>query len=334
MAKSSYNVKDLYKDINTINGYFREDRVFGTATVLRSGGPIHNYCHYGNGPRKDNCRDYFQMASSGVIHLLKTLNDKHRLEYDKLAEYAIFWLGYKLAVKPTEKMTDLNKFYTSYIVNNKCYNDKLKGNDDLTYKVIIDKKKDFINIKEISKFNILFNILFILYNGIKNNKVDCAKYSNYPKIFANNFEELNKDSKNIEDSSYNKMLSTLSDDYIHLKNKYGNNTPCEFPSLPQLGTKKSYAQTSVKISGKGSGKDSGQISLESSVQHTALIPEVTSSSSSITSKLIPALSTFSVIPVFLGIAYKYSLFGVDKLFQRQYLRKKLKKVKKKLKLNI
>ncbi|SCL89167.1 Plasmodium variant antigen protein Cir/Yir/Bir, putative [Plasmodium chabaudi chabaudi] len=37
--------------------------------------------------------------------------------------------------------------------------------------------------------------------------------------------------------------------------------------------------------------------------------------SSILNTLISGLSIFSVIPAFLGIAYKYSLFGIDKLFQ-------------------
>ncbi|SCL84051.1 Plasmodium variant antigen protein Cir/Yir/Bir, putative, partial [Plasmodium chabaudi adami] len=66
-----------------------------------------------------------------------------------------------------------------------------------------------------------------------------------------------------------------------------------------------------------------------SAHTTALNPEATSSGSSIASKLIPALLIFA-IPLFLGIAYKYSLFGFDKRVQRQNLREKLKKIKKKM----
>ncbi|SCL84244.1 Plasmodium variant antigen protein Cir/Yir/Bir, putative, partial [Plasmodium chabaudi adami] len=66
-----------------------------------------------------------------------------------------------------------------------------------------------------------------------------------------------------------------------------------------------------------------------SAHTTALNPEATPSSSSIASKLIPALLIFA-IPLFLGIAYKYSLFGFDKRLQRQYIREKLKKIKKKM----
>ncbi|CAD2086703.1 CIR protein PIR protein [Plasmodium vinckei lentum] len=70
-------------------------------------------------------------------------------------------------------------------------------------------------------------------------------------------------------------------------------------------------------------------SLLGHVGNSVTVSEFTSSNSSTSSKLIPVLSIFVVIPIFFGIAYKYSLFGVDKLFQRQYLRGKLKKNKKK-----
>ncbi|CAD2099500.1 PIR protein CIR protein [Plasmodium vinckei brucechwatti] len=283
MAK--YNIENVYKDISTINGYFREYLQDGL-TIQTNNGSIDTYCHYGSNSGKGKCHDYYQRASSGVIYLLKNL-EKYGLEYDKLAEYAILWLSYKLNIKPNNNITNLNEFYTRYIVNNKSYNEKINGDDTMTYKDIINKNKDLmnINIKEIFNFNVLFSILFVLHSGIKNKKVDCAKYSNYGENFANKIKDLNNDSSITENTLYRKLLFTLSDDYNNLLNKC-----TDFPPLPKIKTPPS--------------------------------------------KLIPALSTFSVIPVFLGIAYKYSLFGVDKLFQRQYLRKKLKKVKKKLKLNI
>ncbi|CAD2110716.1 CIR protein PIR protein [Plasmodium vinckei petteri] len=224
------------------------------------------------------------MASSGAIYVLKTLKEKYDLEYDKLAEYAILWLRYKLNQKKPYYDTQLNYFYNNYIVKNKCYNNKIKDSGNMTYKDIIDTKKDLMDIKEMTKFSYPFKLLLLLYD--KNNKKsgNCT-HSDYAKMFAKEFIEINKISNNIGSSSYNKMLYRLSDDYNNLISKCTN-----FPPLPKIKT-----------------------------------PLTT---------VIPVLSTFSVIPVFLGIAYKYSLFGVDKLFQRQYLRKKLKKVKKKLKLNI
>ncbi|SBW38133.1 Plasmodium variant antigen protein Cir/Yir/Bir, putative, partial [Plasmodium berghei] len=51
----------------------------------------------------------------------------------------------------------------------------------------------------------------------------------------------------------------------------------------------------------------------------------TSSSSSIKNKLIPVLSIIVAVPIFLGIFYKYSLFG---------FRKKCKKIKKKINIRL
>ncbi|CAD2102124.1 CIR protein PIR protein [Plasmodium vinckei petteri] len=323
MAKPSYNIEDVYRAISTINGYFYEEKQNG-ATIQKTEKIIHDYCHYGKASGNGNCSDYFQKASSGVIHLLKKLKGVSGLECDKLGEYAILWLSYKLLIKPKNNGVNLNHFYTNYIVKNNDYNNKIKDNDNdsLTYKAIIDTKKDLMNIKKITEFSYPFSILFYLYNVIKGNSLDCKKYPNYANNFAKQFEELSKDSNNIEGSSYNKMLSTLSNDYNNLKKIYDNKNSCNFPPLPEIKPKKKPSENPAEISGRGFEQISGQTS------------EVISSSSSISTTLIPGLSVVSAIPVFLGIAYKYSLFGIDKLFQRQYLRKKLKKVKKKMKLNI
>ncbi|KEG00163.1 hypothetical protein YYE_04987 [Plasmodium vinckei vinckei] len=291
LGQSSYSIEDVYTVFNKI------DREFG---VNADGSEfanesIHQYCPYINPTASNYCLDYFQSASSGVFHLLTNLKDKNGLEDDKLAEYAILWLSYKLNQHSKHSGTKLNDFYTNHIENNNYYNKNIKDNGS-TYKDIIDKRKDLMNmnINEISKFNYPFSILCSLYKGIKKNGLDCTKYSIPANNFADVFEKLNNDSSIIGNASYRKLLSTLSDDYNNLKNKYGNDESCDFPTLS---------------------------------------PVKTSLSSSIASKLIPGLSTFA-IPAFLGIAYKYSLFGIDKVFQRQYIRNKLKKIKNKMKLNI
>ncbi|CAD2095045.1 PIR protein CIR protein [Plasmodium vinckei] len=283
MAQPPYSIENVYKDINTIDRYFYEKNQGGT-TIEITDEIIHDYCHYRNTSGKGKCNDYLEKASSGVIHLLKKLKENYGLEYDKLSEYAILWLRYKLNQKAPYYDTQLNYFYNNYIQTNKHYNDKINNSVNMTYKDIIDTKKDLMDIKEMTNFSYPFKLLLLLYDKNNNKSGDCFHLDDANR-FANKFEELNKDYNNIEGSSYNKMLHRLSDDYNNLISKCTN-----FPTLPKIKTTPS--------------------------------------------KLIPALSTFSVIPVFLGIAYKYSLFGVDKLFQRQYLKKKLKKVKKKLKLNI
>ncbi|CDU18691.1 YIR protein, partial [Plasmodium yoelii] len=305
-----------YSAIKTISNYF-EGSNNGQLTVSKKyENLINNYCHYEN-TSEGNCNnEHFKMISSGVIHLINNLKGKNVLDYDKLAEYAILWLCYILNIKENNNITNLNKFYTDYIEKNKCYNDKINDSDSITYKTIINKKKDLMDNNEISKFNAPFNTLYYLYYVARDGNPDCDTNLEYANSFAKEFEKLNNDPNNKENSSYNKLLSTLSNDYNNLINKYGENKCPDFNSLSKIEPKKNPVEDS--------GTYSGQISGETSEG---------ASSPSITSKLIPGLSIFA-IPVFLGVAYKYSLFGFDKLFQRQYIRKKLKKVKKKMKLNI
>ncbi|CAD2097678.1 PIR protein CIR protein [Plasmodium vinckei brucechwatti] len=260
MAKSCSNIKDVYKEFNKIDGYFGEQTLSNGLKVERINGLIYYYCLNGKTIGKGNCNGYFDMASSGVMHLLKNLKDKNGLEYDKLAEYAILWLSYKLNKYKHNKFDKLNEFYTKYIENNKHYNEKIKINGP-TYKDIIDNKKDLMNmnIKEILKFYEALKNLCNMYNKYNENNMDCKKCLEDANKFVVQFKELNKDSKNIDNISYSQMLSTLSNDYDNLKNIYDNKCT-NSPPLPMIKTPPS--------------------------------------------KLIPALSTFSVIPVFLGIAYK------------------------------
>ncbi|CAD2097372.1 CIR protein PIR protein [Plasmodium vinckei petteri] len=231
----------------------------GNGTIEHINGTIRNYCPHSRKPQGiGTCYDYHEKATSGVINLVEKLI-KYGLDYDKLAEYAILFLSYKLYQNPEYSHRKINDIYTKNIEKNKYYNQKIKGNG-LTCKEIINRKKDLMNTNEISKFNEAFSILCKLYNGINKNNLDCTKYPNCLQNFANKFEELNNDSNINGSTSYSKLLSTLSDDYNHLKNNYGNNNSCNFPTLPKVKTP--------------------------------------------TNKLIPALSAFSVIPVFLGIAYK------------------------------
>ncbi|SCL88442.1 Plasmodium variant antigen protein Cir/Yir/Bir, putative, partial [Plasmodium chabaudi adami] len=299
-----------YIDIYTIDDYFyvTQDGEFRVDTQHTS---ILKYCNYENTSGQYNSHDYFQLTSCSVIHLLKNYK-KYGLGHDKLAEYVILWLSYKLNRYQQHKFAKLNDFYTNYIEKNKCYNDKINSDDTTTYKDIINKKKGLMdmNIKEISKFNGLFSILFYLYYLFHDKSLNCEKNLNLANNFADIFKELNEDSNNKENSSYNKLLSKLSNDYNILINKYGKNKCTNFKSLPELTPQKSFAQP------------------------TTLSPEGTPSSSSILNTVIPVLSTFSVISLFLGVSYKYSLFGIDKLFQRQHIRNKLKKTTKKMELNI
>ncbi|KEG01643.1 hypothetical protein YYE_03743, partial [Plasmodium vinckei vinckei] len=291
MAKSNYSIKDVYNEIFKINNYFYKGEK-GQLILDEQHGSIHKYCNDGNTTGNGKCdNDYLKMASSGVIHLLTNLK-KYGLENDKLAEYAILWLSYKLNENQKYINTKLNDFYNSYIDTNEFYNNNIKDND-LTYKKIIDNNRDLMDIKEISKFNDPFGILLTLYYVINQKYWKCTTYSDYPQKFVNQFNVLNNDPKNIEKSSYNKLLSRLSDDYKNLKKIYHDKVKsCDFPDLPPLSPQKSSVEKSVDSPGKGVEQTLGES------------PEGTSSSSSILNTVIPGLSAFFAIPVFLGVAYK------------------------------
>ncbi|VTZ66759.1 CIR protein [Plasmodium chabaudi chabaudi] len=287
MRNPSYKIEDVYKEFATIDGYFYVDEDDGAKTKVINKA-IHNYCDYDDKKReKDKCSGYYEMTSSGVIHLINNLKDKNVLDYDKLAEYAILWLSYKLKIKENEKIKKLSVFYDSYIKTNDCYNKNINGGDGLTYKAIIDKKKDLmdIDINEIFKLEAPFNILYYLYNVIHDEHPDCEKNLDSAKNFAEKYEVLlNNNDTGIDDSLYSQILSILSTDYNNLRKKCTN-----FPSLPV------YPRNfSIKVT------------------------------------LIPITFIFVAIPIFLEFAYKYSLFGFGKRSQKQYLREKRKKAKRKV----
>ncbi|SCL92475.1 Plasmodium variant antigen protein Cir/Yir/Bir, putative, partial [Plasmodium chabaudi adami] len=257
-----------YIDIYTIDDYFyvTQDGEFRVDTQHES---ILKYCNYKNTSGTYKCNDYIEMTSCSVIYLLKTLKEKCKLEDDKLAEYVILWLSYKLNRHSPCSATNLNDFYTNHIEKNEYYNKKIKDDDTTTYKDIIDKKKDLMDIKEISKFSSLFSILSYLYYLFHGECLDCEKNWELATNFAEIFEDLIKDPNNIKGSLYTQILSTLSDDYNNLINKYGNKCSIS-QSISQLTPQNKPVESSLQTS------------------------EGTSSSSSILNTSIPGLSIFAI----------------------------------------
>ncbi|SCL85061.1 CIR protein, partial [Plasmodium chabaudi adami] len=267
---------------------------------------LNPYCTVKSLVNKKECQSYNEMVSSAFILLLKFLNlvDVYDgdLTNDRLAEYGILWLSYKLNQNPQKGINTLNDFYTRNIGKNTHYS----TTDDIdvykSYKDFIDKNNDLmtVNIKEISQFYAPFKSLCGMYiecNGKKTNHTKCLEKANE---FVENFEKLNGNSDITGNSSYRHILYTLSADYNSLKSDCAEKcTDCkDIPTISKIKEPQSF--------------------------------EHASSSSSITSKLISALLIFVAIPISLGIAYKYSLFGFDKRLHIQYLREKRKKIKRKM----
>ncbi|CDU16375.1 hypothetical protein YYC_05072 [Plasmodium yoelii 17X] len=235
-----------------------------------------------------------------------------------IVDYIFIWLSYMLNLKESEN-DNITCFYSTYIYDCDKYNTGINGFTDYKdYKELIDKKITVLNLdsNDLPKFYKAFKLLCEMYTEFDENTSNCTKCSEKAKEFVKTYEELN-DPNNTIYSGYCQAWSTLLNDYNNLKNKCKDYNP-----LPEINTTQTDAKcseiTSEKTHVTGSEELYGEIS------------EVTLSESSLVSKLFIVLSIFGAIAIFLGITYKYSLFGFRKRFKKQKLREKLKNIKKKM----
>ncbi|SCL84942.1 Plasmodium variant antigen protein Cir/Yir/Bir, putative, partial [Plasmodium chabaudi chabaudi] len=206
------------------------------------------YCPFKSTSRKNECHSYAEMVSSSVLFLLKSLETSYDygdyLKNAKLAEYAILWLSYKLNKYPQNKITTLNDFYTKHIEANAQYNTKITTvSDNKTYRNIIDKKKDLMDmdINDIFKFYAPFKSLCNMYNELDKDYQDyqdCANCSQKSNEFVVSFEKLNEDPNITGNSSYRKILHTLSTDYDDFKNYFAEKCSgySNIPALSEIKT--------------------------------------------------------------------------------------------------
>ncbi|CDU84847.1 hypothetical protein YYC_03299 [Plasmodium yoelii 17X] len=307
----------------TLRTFYPDELGKLTKYEFDNNGSISNYCP--NVGSKNKCETDLDKIKAGFIwlfeqNIVSRISDLSTEQIDIFIIYIMIWFNYMLRLKSYNNTNNLNDFYTKYTEDNTHYNYCKKHNDDCTitlksklgynnFKEIIDKKKDLLNIsfEDMPKFYDAFKLLCNMYTEFNENDPKCTEYLKIANQFVEKYKELNENSDITEGSPYYQIWSTLSNDYDNFKKKC-NDVNCNgFPLLPEIKTS--------QIPIKGS---------EEIVQNS----EVTSSSPSIISKLIPVLSIFAAIPIFMGIGYKYSLFGFRKRSQKQHLREKLKKIKR------
>ncbi|EAA22573.1 uncharacterized protein PY17X_1472501 [Plasmodium yoelii] len=240
----------------------------------------------------NECNSDDQKLSSGFIALLtllNSINNNENLEGDKLVEYAILWLSYKLNKKKENGTTILNDFYNNNVVNS-CYYQKINADsdsdsDNKINKDDIEKKIGSmdIDIKDISNFYDAFKSLCNMYIEIGAENYQCNKcLENAGELFEK-YEKLKNALDINKGSSYYKLLSSLSNDYKNFENKY-NSHECS-----RISPLVAYPRSSV-----------------------------------IKNTLITISVIFVAASILLGVSYKYSLFGFRKRSQK-HLREKLKK---------
>ncbi|CDS44796.1 PIR protein [Plasmodium yoelii] len=254
-----------------------------------------NYC------TSENCDDDTDKVNARCLYIFDEFF-KNSDNFESVAksninivEYIMIWLSYMLNRIKTQEKNSIELFYDTYIKDNDKYTDNIKYIVGYKgYKDLIDRNKYFLSMDMsiISKLYDAFNTLCDIYIDHDANKSNCVNYSEKANQFVETYKKIIIDHNIGENIRYFHVLINLLTDYDNLKKNCEN-----IPSTPDI----------TKII---------------SEQHVC---EVASSSSSIASKLIPILSILVAIPIFLGIAYKYSLFGFRKRSQKQHLRENLKK---------
>ncbi|ETB61218.1 hypothetical protein YYC_01157 [Plasmodium yoelii 17X] len=291
----------------------------GNYQIIINGNILSNYCS------SNTCSDNLEKINAGCLYLLDAFfKDNSVFKTDansniNIVEYIIIWLSYMLSLKQqVGTNTNLQYFYNTTINNDK-YQKSITGVEQYykNYKDLIDKKKDLINMdmSNISKLYDAFYALCMMHFEFNEKSPDCGKYLVKAKEFVEKYKKLNNVSDTNKDSPYNKLLSTLSNDYDNFKKK------CEIAKCNNIPPLQPIDQTKITGDFSEHSKQTSELTVKSS--------EV-ASSSSITSNLFIVLSIFGAIAFFLGISYKYSLFGFRKRFQKQKLREKLKNIKKRM----
>ncbi|ETB63542.1 hypothetical protein YYC_00019 [Plasmodium yoelii 17X] len=280
---------DLCGKFDYLRKHFSDELRGKAAIELEEISNYNNYC-----PNKD-CNSELEKITIGFLWLLgewysTTTNTSYNNDNtNAFFLHIILWLSYKLNQISEKSITKINEFYSKHVKNSDKFSKFISDSGRYTdLEKFIDEQKDLldINIEDLSKFYDASKLICSMYgNDVKN--IDNKTRSNDANSFFNEYKKLNN-GYNIEDTIRSKILPILSTDYNKLKNKHK-----EFPQLPEI---------TAHISALRSGD--------------------TSSSSSIGNKLFTVLSIFGAIAFFLGISYKYSLFGFRKRFQKQKLREK------------
>ncbi|ETB56465.1 hypothetical protein YYC_05610 [Plasmodium yoelii 17X] len=259
---------------------------------------LNNYCD------SKKCISDYDRISAGCLYLLyQFYNDSGIFPSPKnnnryIVDYILIWLSYMLNLNKSERDDSIKSFYNYQIDSCDKYKtqiNNLAGYDN--YKELIDERKYLLDMDSniVSKFYQALKLLCNLYNELGDDNKNCKNYLDDNNEFYKKYEELKNDSDITGNELYNKLLSTLLKDYNNFK------TECNvILSPPPEETKQNHGQIPVDSSGQFFTEDSEFNSEPSSGQ----ISEVTPSSSSIVSKLIPVLLIFGAIAFFLGISYK------------------------------
>ncbi|VTZ78672.1 PIR protein [Plasmodium yoelii] len=271
----------VWESINTIDTYFVDDPNNSGTNI--SGNTLNMFFS------DCNCSSDEEKIISGFIMLLNMFNDinDENIDSEKLVEYAILWLSYKLNQKKEDETIISNEFYTDYIEANSCYDKHITSDTSKNInKGVIEKKIKSMNmnIKDISNFYDPFKSLFNMYSEFGPEKnTQCKTCLESAGEFFEKYEKLKNSFDITKGYLYSKLWSSLSIDYQIFEHKY-------------------------------------------SAKCSHISPLVACPRSSVTKNILITIAIiFVTTSILLGVSYKYSLFGFRKRSQKQHLREMLKK---------
>ncbi|ETB63229.1 hypothetical protein YYC_00068, partial [Plasmodium yoelii 17X] len=155
--------------INLIDKYFGDDpKTSGEHNPMDI---LSMYCP------DSNCSSDELKIISGFIMLLNMV-DNENINSEKLVEYAILWLSYKLNQKTQNGTTTLNDFYNENIKTNSKYNEHIPtDSSNKIYMDVIENKIKSMNmdIKDISNFYDAFKSLCNMCSEIDVDNYQCNK---------------------------------------------------------------------------------------------------------------------------------------------------------------
>ncbi|VTZ73117.1 PIR protein [Plasmodium yoelii] len=270
----------------------------------------------------DNDNIKISSAFIALLKFYKDFGDMKNLDSDKLAEYAILWLGHKVNQKTENRTTKLNDFYNNHIKTNSHYDQKKIGDSDskININVIENKIKSMnIDIKDISNFYEVFKLLCKMGSEVGKKETQCNTCLKNAGEFYEKYEKLKNALDINKGSSYFQLWLSLSKDYDKFKEKYNTRGCSNIKFLEtcsqSLVTKSPVTNCPVTTSPVTNSPATNCPATNCPATECPVTKNT----------LITIAIIFVAASTLLGVSYKYSLFGFRKRSQKQHLREKLKK---------
>ncbi|CDU16008.1 uncharacterized protein PY17X_0116700 [Plasmodium yoelii] len=165
-----------------IDHLFNKDK-FYLDTIRSKNGHYIQYYPNDDSSKKYKCNSIFDKLNPLCMHLFieaykipgNIMNFKNNNK--EYVGYILMLVGCMLSLKNNDGTNNLKYFYSTFINSDEKYNKAIKDATDYkSYKDLIDKKQDLMNMRIIFKFYDAFKILCNMYSEYKKENTDCKNY--------------------------------------------------------------------------------------------------------------------------------------------------------------